>query len=148
MGTGIGPRLSLRQAPGLALTPELRQAIRLLQMPSTELIQHVEQELELNPLLERADPPAAPLETASPPAATSSDEGEDGGGGFAERWIGSPAGEEESSRDVASRGVSLRDHLATQIATDIPEPRDRAIALALLEALDEAGYVSGDIADS
>jgi RNA polymerase sigma-54 factor len=146
MGTGIGPRLSLRQAPSLALTPELRQAIRILQMPATELIQHVEQELELNPLLERADPPAPSVEPASPPAAASTDEGDEGGG-FAERWIGSPAGEVESSREVASRGLSLRDHLATQIATDIPEPRDRVIALTLLEALDEAGYVTGDIGD-
>ncbi|MGH7184664.1 MAG: hypothetical protein ACREIB_00065, partial [Pseudomonadota bacterium] len=47
MGTAIGPRLSLRQAPSLALTPELRQAIRILQMASVELTQHVEQELEL-----------------------------------------------------------------------------------------------------
>ena len=146
MGTGIGPRLSLRQAPSLALTPELRQAIRILQMPSTELIQHVEQELELNPLLERADPPAPPLEPASPPHAASTDEGEEGGG-FAERWIGGPVGDEESGREVAARGLSLRDHLATQIATDIPDPRDRVIALALLEALDEAGYVSADVAD-
>ena len=53
----IGPRLALRQTPALALTPELRQAIRLLQMPTTDLIQHIEGELELNPLLDRADQP-------------------------------------------------------------------------------------------
>src|SRR5687767_6620736 len=76
MGTSIGPRLSLRQAPSLALTPELRQAIRNLQMPSTELTQHVEQELELNPLLERAEPSAPAVEPAQAPAEAGPEEGD------------------------------------------------------------------------
>jgi RNA polymerase sigma-54 factor len=147
MGTSIGPRLSLRQAPSLALTPELRQAIRILQMPSTELTQHVEQELELNPLLERAEPPAPAVEPAQAPAEAGAEEGEDGGGGFAERWVGGGAGQEEPGGDIPSRGLSLREHLATQIATDIADPKDRVIALSLLETLDEAGYLTGSIAD-
>ena len=85
MGTSIGPRLSLRQTPSLALTPELRQAIRILQMPTTELIQHVEQELELNPLLERADPPAPSVEAAAGGEASPS------GGSAAPRAKRSPA---------------------------------------------------------
>jgi RNA polymerase sigma-54 factor len=145
MGTSIGPRLNLRQTPSLALTPELRQAIRILQMPATELIQHVEQELELNPLLERADPPAGSLEAPSTPADRSAQESEDGG--FAERWSGTGEDDDAPGRDVPSRGLSLREHLASQIATDLHDPRDRVIALALLESLDEAGYVTADIND-
>lgn len=144
MGTSIGPRLTLRQAPALSLTPELRQAIRILQMPSIELIQHVEQELELNPLLERADPPAPAAEdgAAGPERGA---EGEDGG--FAERWGGSGDEEANGGREPPSRGVSLREHLASQIATDMAEPADRAIALAMLETLDEAGYLTGGTAE-
>jgi RNA polymerase sigma-54 factor len=145
MGTSIGPRLSLRQAPSLALTPELRQAIRILQMPSTELIQHVEQELELNPLLDRAEPQGPAVEP--PPSAERQEEAEESGGGFGERWGGGAAGEGARTPDLPSRGLSLREHLATQIATDIADPKDRVIALTLLEALDEAGYVTGEIGD-
>ena len=141
MGTSIGPRLNLRQTQTLALTPELRQAIRILQMPTVELIQHLEQELELNPLLERADPPAGAPD-AAPTGGEASAAGEDGG---FEPWGG--AGEDEPGRDIPSRGQSLREHLATQIATDFAEPGDRAIALALLESLDEAGYLAVDVAE-
>jgi RNA polymerase sigma-54 factor len=48
---------------------------------------------------------------------------------------------------VPSRGLSLREHLASQIATDFPDARDRAIALALLESLDESGYLAGSIVE-
>jgi RNA polymerase sigma-54 factor len=52
----IGPRLDMRQAQGLVMTPQLQQAIKLLQMSSIELSSFVEAELERNPLLEREEP--------------------------------------------------------------------------------------------
>ena len=52
----IGPRLDIRQTQALVMTPQLQQAIRLLQLTNLELSQYVEQELERNPILERADP--------------------------------------------------------------------------------------------
>lgn len=51
----IGPRLDLRQSQSLVMTPQLQQAIKLLQLTNIELNEYVEQELEQNPLLERAD---------------------------------------------------------------------------------------------
>jgi RNA polymerase sigma-54 factor len=50
---GIGPRLDLRQSQTLVMTPQLRQAIQLLQFNNLEAAAFVEQELERNPLLER-----------------------------------------------------------------------------------------------
>jgi len=50
----IGPRLELRQTQALVMTPRLQQAIRLLQLTNLELSQYVDQELERNPILERA----------------------------------------------------------------------------------------------
>ena len=47
------PRLDLRQVQSLVMTPQLQQAIKLLQMSSLELNQYVEQEVEQNPLLDR-----------------------------------------------------------------------------------------------
>jgi len=48
----IGPRLDLRQSQSLVMTPQLQQAIKLLQLTNIELQDYVEQELEQNPLLE------------------------------------------------------------------------------------------------
>jgi len=51
----IGPRLDLRQSQSLVMTPQLQQAIKLLQLSTFELNEFVDQELEQNPLLERQD---------------------------------------------------------------------------------------------
>jgi RNA polymerase sigma-54 factor len=49
----LGPRLDLRQSQSLVMTPQLRQAIKLLQSSNMEVVAFVEEELERNPLLER-----------------------------------------------------------------------------------------------
>ena len=51
----IGPRLEQRQGQSLVMTPQLQQAIKLLQMSNIEVQEFVEAELERNPLLERDD---------------------------------------------------------------------------------------------
>ena len=48
----LSPRLDLRQSQSLVITPQLQQAIKLLQLSATELQAYVEQELQSNPLLE------------------------------------------------------------------------------------------------
>ncbi|HUD53192.1 RNA polymerase factor sigma-54 [Parvibaculum sp.] len=48
----LAPRLELRQGQALVMTPQLQQAIKLLQLSNLELAEFVEQELERNPLLE------------------------------------------------------------------------------------------------
>jgi RNA polymerase sigma-54 factor len=54
-GGAPGPHLALRQTQSLTMTPQLQQAIALLQMNNVELNEFVLQELESNPLLQRAD---------------------------------------------------------------------------------------------
>jgi RNA polymerase sigma-54 factor len=56
----IGPRLDLRQSQTLVMTPQLRQAIKLLQYSNLEAAAFVEEELERNPLLERDESPDTP----------------------------------------------------------------------------------------
>lgn len=51
----LTPRLELRQGQHLVMTPQLQQAIKLLQLSNMDLAAYVEQELERNPLLERQD---------------------------------------------------------------------------------------------
>jgi RNA polymerase sigma-54 factor len=63
----LGPRLDLRQTQSLVMTPQLRQAIKLLQYSNLEVASFVEEELERNPLLERDDrAEAAGTERAAP----------------------------------------------------------------------------------
>jgi RNA polymerase sigma-54 factor len=63
----ITTKLELRQTHNLVMTPQLQQAIKLLQLSNLELVSFVEAELERNPLLERADG-EDPAELASEPA--------------------------------------------------------------------------------
>lgn len=51
----MAPRLDLRQSQSLVMTPQLQQAIKLLQLSSQDLGAYVDDELDRNPLLERAD---------------------------------------------------------------------------------------------
>ena len=51
----LSQRLELRQSQSLVMTPQLMQAIKLLQLSSVDLAAYVDAELERNPLLERAD---------------------------------------------------------------------------------------------
>ncbi|GGH08295.1 RNA polymerase sigma-54 factor 2 [Alsobacter metallidurans] len=55
-------RLEIRQGQSLVMTPQLLQAIKLLQFSSIELVNYVDAELERNPLLERAEEPDGPVE--------------------------------------------------------------------------------------
>ncbi|HET6518681.1 MAG TPA: RNA polymerase factor sigma-54 [Geminicoccaceae bacterium] len=76
----LGLRLELRQSQGLVMTPQLQQAIKLLQLSNLELAGYVERELEENPFLERQDGAADAAE----------------GDGGAEEPAARPAGEELS----------------------------------------------------
>ena len=70
----LSAKLALRQSQAMVLTPQLLQAIKLLQMPNLELTQFIENELASNPLLERAEEREEPsLEQVEPES-----------GGFAE----------------------------------------------------------------
>lgn len=53
----LGYDLTLEQSQKLVMTPELRQAIQLLQYTSLELNEYLEKQLESNPLLEIESPP-------------------------------------------------------------------------------------------
>src|SRR6185312_12136328 len=77
----LSQRLDLRQTQALVMTPQLQQAIKLLQMSNIELAAFVDQELEQNPLLDRdeSDPdgaaPAASSLDAGPPDDSPADDG-------------------------------------------------------------------------
>jgi len=63
----LSVRLDLKQSQSLVMTPQLQQAIKLLQMSNLELNDFVEQELERNPLLQRDERDDAPFQEQSDP---------------------------------------------------------------------------------
>jgi RNA polymerase sigma-54 factor len=83
----------MRQGQSLVMTPQLLQAIKLLQLSHLDLAAYVEAELERNPLLERAESDEGPGEAEAARANGSDAEGEDGGesdfadGEAAEPWF-------------------------------------------------------------
>ncbi len=177
----------------MVLTPQLLQAIKLLQMPNLELTQFIENELASNPLLERAEEreevsleqveaegggfaeaPAEPgdwaggaLETdAAGLAANLGAEVENtfdadrsaptiqsapADGLSANAWTGVGAGPDMGDAPdfeaYIAESVTLRDHLERQAAILIPDPVERIIGAALIDALDEAGYFVGSMAE-
>jgi len=76
----LTPRLELRQSQTLVMTPQLQQAIKMLQLSNIELNEYVEREVERNPLLEFGEGPEAVGEKPDPvdPRATERAEASDG----------------------------------------------------------------------
>ena len=156
--------LQLRLSQHLALTPQLQQSIRLLQLSTLELNAEIDQALQDNPLLERDDPgePAvfnlgastdAQAAPQTPSAAESDDreERQEPRGGDDEGWgmdFSGSHGQRDPNDDDTDRGEtqassnSLREHLGAQVAmTQLPD-RDRALVGFLIEALSDDGYLT------
>jgi RNA polymerase sigma-54 factor len=99
----ITTKLELRQSHSLVMTPQLQQAIKLLQLSNMELASFVEAELERNPLLEHADAEetggAAPEPAAEPLTASAKEERDGEGLGAADE---SDAGDDGEGVDLDS----------------------------------------------
>ena len=109
----LSQRLDLRQSQSLVMTPQLQQAIKLLQLSNLELSDYVEQELEQNPLLERDESDPEPMIAADAPngaeaasaiedkPATALDGEQSFGGEDADLWHASAGTEGEGAVDYA-----------------------------------------------
>ncbi|HEV2551030.1 MAG TPA: RNA polymerase factor sigma-54 [Stellaceae bacterium] len=159
-------RLDLRQTQALVMTPQLQQAIKLLQLSNLELSTFIEGELEQNPLLERDETPADGVAEPAPAA-------EEDGGDEVTLWQEAAGVEGEGNLDLAgdpaawqsrttrdggggalpgldqtlTRPETLHDHLLAQLSLDIADPIDRMIGAHLVDMVDEGGYLRGELAD-
>jgi RNA polymerase sigma-54 factor len=151
--------LQLRQSQQLTLTPQLQQAIRLLQLSTLEVSQESERLLDENPFLEREeDDPSQPFAygdaQSHPQAAGSTNSSETG---TSEReaapndsdWAipsfaaASNADDEDAGfGEVAADRPSLREHLIWQVNLSLLEERDKQIIGLLIDALDDNAYLS------
>ncbi|HEX8168544.1 MAG TPA: RNA polymerase factor sigma-54 [Beijerinckiaceae bacterium] len=126
---GLSQRLEIRQGQSLVMTPQLLQAIKLLQLSHLDLAAYVDAELERNPLLERVEEEGAP-ETVGAPREDSPADGLDDGAGEpgegdagdapADNWLtedrGATRAELESEHDTGF------DNVFPDEATDRPAP--------------------------
>jgi RNA polymerase sigma-54 factor len=191
----LSAKLVMRQGQSMVMTPQLLQAIKLLQLPNIELAAYIENELERNPLLERADdfaPPGAEIDASGPSdglpreqeAEWASQELETDAGALAQNlgteidnafspdrastpaenpapaeghglsatsWSGVASGGSDAFAPnleaYAAAEVSLGDYLARQAAIVLTDSADMMIGRALIDALDDAGYLTGSLGE-
>jgi RNA polymerase sigma-54 factor len=181
-------RLQIRQSQALVMTPQLMQAIKLLQLSNLDLVAYVEAELERNPLLDRSaetePPPGLPYAAQTPDQPVSDGDARNGGepepsgsvseerldsrhddafpddaepirprasegpGAYSE-WSGvGPGGREDGDYNLeafVSAETTLADWLREQLTLAISDPVRRMIGQYLIDLVDEAGYLSGDL---
>ncbi len=197
-------KLVMRQGQSLVMTPQLLQAIKLLQFSNMELASFVQDELERNPLLERADEAgggepiivgevdaridaepslgesfndAAEADWSSESFATDHAALEAGlgtelhnsfdvdrgpapaeprdalgeAGLSASSWTGSAGaghdGEASNLESYIASRLTLKEHLAEQLPLAVSDARGRMIGHALIDAIDDSGYVGEDLHD-
>ena len=146
------PRLQTSLGQQLVLTPQLRQAIRLLQLSAVEIEQELAAAVESNPLLDWAEPgdrgdaegpPSAGAEGA--PAAASDDTGPEAAEAWSGRedaWTGTgQASGDDNAAERVAEPETLHDHLLWQLHLSHLSPRDRLIGMALVDAIDDDGYL-------
>jgi RNA polymerase sigma-54 factor len=129
----MGPAIALRLRQHLTLTPQVQQALKLLQMSALEFAQEMEEALSANPFLE--ENPDAPL-PASRDAATVDDvivPQEPSSGGSVER-------DQEDWGGANDAQPTLQQHLRDQLMISPMGERDRALAHMIIDSLDDDGY--------
>ena len=168
--------LQLRLGQQLTMTPQLQQAIRLLQLSTLDLRQEIQEALESNLMLETEEEGVLADEAGRKPAANGKEERHDserelnGQNGEMPQelpvdssWEDSfdgygaaPAGARHEEGEIdflafRSSALTLQDHLSWQLNLTPFGETDRAIATALIDAIDEDGYLRAsleEIADS
>jgi RNA polymerase sigma-54 factor len=144
----LKPSLQLRLGQQLTMTPQLQQAIRLLQLPILDLQTQIQDALESNIMLETAEE----LQEAAPPAAEPASEAVDSrivDDTWSDTRIIGPrnesswsANEPRPTQDFEDHsGETLRDHLLWQLGFEKLDARNAAIGQAIIDAVNDDGYL-------
>ncbi len=159
----LKPSLQLKLSQQLTMTPQLQQAIRLLQLPVMELQTQIQTALDENVMLEvEESETAAEGETES--ASPDSDEPEDFTDGDAEPEVAvateadwedtQKTGPSEAPKSADPRTTieyadrseeTLRDHLLWQLELENLDARTTAIGQAVIDAINDDGYLTDDL---
>ena len=156
----LKPSLQLKLGQTLTMTPQLQQAIRLLQLPALELQAHIRELLESNVMLEPVEEgegtgifeaPEMP-QTAAPAEAVPERQTENTvevvDEGWGEQSVGTSETPWQSDDDDRQQefaddaGETLQDHLVWQLEMAKLEPRELGIARAIVDSVSEDGYLT------
>ncbi|MBS3977478.1 MAG: RNA polymerase factor sigma-54 [Syntrophomonadaceae bacterium] len=150
----MGMGLHLEQTQKLIMTPELRQAIVILQLSTLELTQFIQQQLLENPVLEiREEPYDKEAEVAEQKEETETfdvdweeyfQDGSDLG------YIRSPREEarEYSYENYVSDSITLQEHLLQQLNLALPHGQKQKIGEFLIGNIDDYGYLQVSLAET
>ena len=146
----LKPSLQLKLGQTLTMTPQLQQAIRLLQLPILDLNAQIQEALEENIMLEMEDLPDVPKTSAESTAEVetikadelwqtrSSERIQDGG------WNG----EGRPITEFAdASGETLREHLLWQVEMEHFSPREVLIAETIIDSINDDGYIVAELDD-
>ncbi|HEY5717996.1 MAG TPA: RNA polymerase factor sigma-54 [Motiliproteus sp.] len=168
------PSLQLKISQQLTMTPQLQQAIRLLQLSTLDLQQEIQEALEANPMLEASDDSHPDTElgelnaqSAENSSSENSDHSADSESDLPDEWneqipvelatdsdwedtfqsAGPSSSGSASSDDMGDyespdrSGESLLDHLTWQLNLTPMTDLDRAVAITIIDGIDEDGYL-------
>ncbi|MCH4248450.1 MAG: RNA polymerase factor sigma-54 [Acinetobacter populi] len=149
--------VGLKVANTLSLTPQLQQAIKLLQLSSLELEQEVQIQLDSNPLLEKVDDDFSSVEKEEQIDQSTQDEFKNDNLPddlpvdtnwdeiYTNQSTALATPEYEEREDNRSSSVSLSDHLLWQINLLHLSEVEQIIAYCIVDSLDESGYLDCEI---
>ncbi|MBU6510622.1 MAG: RNA polymerase factor sigma-54, partial [Gammaproteobacteria bacterium] len=152
------PTLGLQQTQRLSMTPEMRQALELLQMSALELRDTVQNALEHNLLLERegdSEEPQAPdsaePSTELPEQNQAADSTEPEELPLADWDSADPVsawnqgGDDDWPEPAGPTGASLHEHLRAQLELAHLSARDKAIGTLLIDSINDDGYLADNL---
>lgn len=146
----LKPSLQLRLSQQLTMTPQLQQAIRLLQLPIMELQTQIQEALEQNVMLEAEEPEAgeasedddSTVEEAEPGVSEAEwEEIQHAGPSDAPRSVDPSMVFEHADRSEET----LRDHLLWQLELENLSGRETAIGQAVIDAINDDGYLIDEL---
>lgn len=163
--SGMRARLDLKMTQKLIMTPQLQQAIKLLQLSRLELTQTINQEMLENPLLEdtAADSPEEETASATLDAETEKreeesseksdeldlkwedyytddDRGDEGGS-----YSAASSEERPSYEQTLTKAASLVDHLLWQLGLSSVTEKEKEIGTVLVGNIDDNGYLGASL---
>ena len=144
----LKPSLQLKLGQTLTMTPQLQQAIRLLQLPVLDLNAQIQEALEENIMLEMEDLPDVPSTSAETTAEVETIKADELWQTRAAERIqdGGWNGEGRPITEFADEsGQSLRDHLLWQLEMEHFSPREVIIGEAIVDSINDDGYLEADL---
>ncbi len=157
----MGFELNLSQTQKLIMTPELRQAIQILQFNNVELMEFIYKQLEVNPFLESVDNKSQ--ETGPSDERENEDSYEDRSKNDEIDWRevtekyddlsykayekNLDTDEKQSFESYTSKKMSLKDHLMVQLGVSVKTNKEKRIGEFIIESLDNKGYLGCSLQD-